>query len=169
MQTSCTHMTKKQEGQEKRQPLPHPGLESLLKHKTSRVWVALFFKFSNQIDTCRAVKVFILFLISSCVCVVKSTQGSVSLVCLFAASHRQSDPCCVFLPGLGVCTDTRSDSSTANTEQSLMEKENDQAMNNLKQIYLFCIIIISERNLTLIQGVGKKLVPECLVQISIRP
>lgn len=36
-----------------------------------------------------------------------------------SVSHPQSGPCCVFLPGLVVCTDTHSDNSTADTEQNL--------------------------------------------------
>lgn len=38
-----------------------------------------------------------------------------------ACSHQQSDPCCVFLPGLAVCTDIRSDNSTADTERNLKQ------------------------------------------------
>lgn len=40
-------------------------------------------------------------------------------VSLAGVSHPRSDPCCVFLPELVVCTDIRSDSSTADTEQNL--------------------------------------------------
>lgn len=40
-------------------------------------------------------------------------------VALAGISHPQSDPSCVFLPELVVCTDTHSDNSTADSEQNL--------------------------------------------------
>lgn len=66
---------------------------------------------------------------------------SMSLVC-YSLSHPRSDPCCVFLPELAVCTDTRSDNSTADTEQNLRvpdERKTDHALvwfRNVSTMYL---------------------------------
>lgn len=104
-----THMTKKQEGQKKRQPFPHPRLKSLYKKQKAEEFKVCFFY--------------------SYVCLLQDWEtpdmtGSVMTgrerLCPWSSvSHPQSDPCCVFLPGLVVCTDTHSDNSTADTERNL--------------------------------------------------
>lgn len=98
-----------------------------------------------------------------------------ALVVLQCISHPRSDPCCVFLPGLVVCTDIHSDNSTADTERNLCVPDERSTQKiilirlqfDLEKIESCTYSIVLD--LTLIQGVGKELVPEYLVQVPIRP
>lgn len=68
-------------------------------------------------------------------------------VSLASVSHPRSDPCCVFLPELAACTDTRSDNSTADTGQSLCSRQKKKRRSGfgliqkcLRNYFISCIL-----------------------------